>query len=174
MTYRSRYPAKAMKRPANNDDELRLMTREDGMQDLPEAPVAKGYVQSHQLPDSAENAVRDRHLWVITPESLPYALEGCPWGTRLQSGLIKHSNLTGGQSANSGGELWFIDERTMVINANSGRYGAETPEELDEIVDGLLHCGYRVASMGFDIDNPKRPNSVLIGKPEWREPQKPS
>lgn len=165
--YRARYAVKAMKRPPSNTDELRQMTDVDGMRELSEAP-AISFEKCSQLPNSAENAERGRHLWTIDIASIPFALEACAWGAKLQSGLIKHSNLSGGRDCHSGGEVWFVDDTTIVVNANSGRYGADTPEEFSEIVSAFVECGYRVASMGFDIDNPKIPNSVLIGEPQWQ------
>jgi hypothetical protein len=83
---------------------------------------------------------------------------------------IKHSNLTGGDDAHSGGEIWFINDDRIAVNAQSGRYGAESDREFKMIVDALRHSGYHVASMGFDLDNPSIPNTVFVGEPEWESP----
>lgn len=167
--YCARYPLKAMSRAPLNADETRQMTPEDEMRELSEAPVGAGlFVQSSHLPDSTLNAERDRHLWVIGESTVPYALESCAWGAKLETGRIKHSNLTGGNPAHSAGEAWFMDSSSIVLNANSGRYGSKSVEEFEHIVYCFLECGYRVASMGFDIENPTRPNAVLVGSPEWR------
>jgi hypothetical protein len=158
-----------MQRPANNADETRQMSLSDGMQHLQESPASVTTIATCvQLPTSAEAANSGRHLWVISDVEVPFALESCAWGAKLQTGRIKHSNLTGGGNAHTGGEIWFVDGTKIVVNANSGRYGAASANEFDEVVAGFKNCGYKVASMGFDIDNPTKPNSVLIGNPEWQ------
>jgi hypothetical protein len=160
-----------MKRKPANSDELKQMTSADGMMDLPAAPADSGQLQVvTQLPDTESAAANARYLWVVRSDDLPLALEECSWGKSLESGTIKHSNLTGGAPAHSGGEIWFCDERTIIVNADSGRYGADSPQELEDFVAALRDCGYRVASMGFDIENRTKPNSVLIGDPVWLEP----
>jgi hypothetical protein len=170
-TYRAMYPTRAMRIPAKNADELIQMQTADGRKDLPEAPLDKRtLIGSAGLPNSRGNAPQARHLWVIESAAVPYALEACAWGAGLESGVIKHSNLTGGGVAHSGGEIWFVDERSIIVNANSGRYGAQSEKEFELVVAAFLDCGYNVASMGFDIDNPTMPNSILIGEPEWRKP----
>jgi hypothetical protein len=78
--------------------------------------------------------------------------------------------LTGGDAAHSGGEIWFITDDRIAINASSGRYGAESDSEFKIIVDALRRSGYHVASMGFDLDNTTIPNTVFVGEPEWESP----
>jgi hypothetical protein len=88
----------------------------------------------------------------------------------LESGNIKHSNLTGGDPAHSGGEIWFICDDRIAINAASGRYGAKSEIEFRFIVDALRRSGYQVASMGFDLDNPEEANRVFADEPKWEPP----
>jgi hypothetical protein len=170
-TYRSNFAVKPMKRAEDNPDEIRQMTLTDGMNELPEAqaPVSL-FVRHASVPNSFANASEARHLWVIRSEDFPVALEICSWGKTLQSGKIKHSNLTGGSPAHSGGEVWFIDDNKVAVNAASGRYGADSDNEFGQIVDALRHSGYRVASMGFDLDNKSVANRIFAGDPIWQDP----
>lgn len=171
-TYRAQYPVKPMRQVEDtNLDQFRRMTIEQGMHECPEAPADSTRFPRHpSLPNDGGNAKVGRHLWVIRGDDFPVALEYCDWGKTLQSERIKHSNLTGGDPAHSGGELWFIDQDRIIVNANSGRYGAESAAEFDLIVDALRAAGFHVASTGFDSDNPAIPNAVIIGAPEWRPP----
>jgi hypothetical protein len=169
--YREQYPAKAMQRAADNSDQLKLMKNEDGMYDLPSPPAQSAkFPQIAVVPKTREAAPAGRHLWVIRPGDVPLALEACEWGKKLQSGCIKHSNLTGGADAHSGGELWFTGDNHIAINAASGRYGAQSEEEFELIVEALRRSGYHVASTGFDVDNQSVPNRVFAGEPDWQEP----
>jgi hypothetical protein len=168
--YRAQYPVKPMQRAEDNAEQLRQMLATDGMHDLPSPPAqAAQFPQIESVPRTRPDAPTGRHLWVIRPTDMPAALEACAWGQTLESGCIKHSNLTGGEDAHSGGEMWFSKDDHVAINAASGRYGAQSEEEFDLIVDALRRAGYYVASTGFDIDN-HVPNRIFVGDPEWQEP----
>lgn len=175
-TFVAKYPPKPMRIEKTNKDEIRQMASSDGLQILPEAPAdvtVTARINIEQLPQSEDDWAKNRHLWVVEGAgNVPFALEVCAWGVALESEKLKHSNLTGGGPACTGGEIWFVDKDSLVINANSGRYGAETETELNDAAEGFARCGYRVASMGFDIDNKRKPNSILIGPPRWIEPSK--
>jgi hypothetical protein len=159
-TYRKKYPAKPMLRRPNNNDELVRMPQDQGVYELPPPPTTHSqFPRASSLPRSEETAPEARHLWVIRTADVPVALEACAWGKTLQSKCIKHSNLTGGDDAHSGGEIWFINDDRIAINAQSGRYGAESDGEFNLIVAALRRSGYHVASMGFDLDN-----TTLVGR----------
>jgi len=168
--FRAQFPAKAMKIAPRHSDEMIRMVPGDGMVSLPSAADPAVTIASSPLPNSEPAADAGRNLWVVSPADFPMAQEKCSWGRRLSGKKIKHSNLTGGDDAHSGGEIWFVDRDRVVVNSNSGRYGADSIEEFDAVVLALRKCGYYVASMGFDLDNPRAPNSVLIGDPEWLHP----
>ena len=170
--FRRCYKPRSMRIAPANQDELRQMTYEDGMLDLESATGER--LQAVEcvtsLPNDKESAKRGRFLWVVRPDDAPTALETCTWGHQLENRIIKHSNLTGGAMAHSAGELWVVEDDGLLVNAASGRYGAESREELNAFVEALRGLGFRVASMGFDIDNPRRPNTLLLGAAEWLNP----
>jgi hypothetical protein len=102
------------------------------------------------------------HLWVFTASDRPYILEVAKVAPELESGRVKHSNLTGGGSAACGGELWVdpADDFHLYLNGCSGRYGPTSPEQLKDAVSVLLDVGFRVTSFGWDVDA-GRPAMVL-------------
>lgn len=170
-SYREEYSVKPMQRSTNNADELILMLPANGMYELPSPPAkAEEFPQVRPLPATRTDAPIGRHLWVIRPTDMPVALEACDWGKSLASKRITHSNLTGGLDAHSGGEMWFVNEDRIGINAASGRYGANSEREFDQIVDALRRSGYHVAPAGFDLDNKTVPNRAFPGDPDWRGP----
>lgn len=168
--FRQKYPLRPMRKIAANDDELRQMGYSDGIINLEEGPDATEYACTiSESPTTEEEASHNRYLWVVRNNDVPCALEGCKWGQSLANKKIKHSNLTGGGPAHSGGELWVVEGKGLIINADSGRYGALTESELDDFIDELRKIGFCVASMGFDVDNPSIPNRVQVGPAQWRD-----
>src|SRR5579871_3169798 len=132
-----------------NTDETRQMTEEEGLETW-----IDGTTKSSGVPDSpplleAKDCV-DQSLWVIRQDDVVHAKENCAFGKGLASGVIKHTNLTGGAKAYSGGELLFLDPHTMVVNGRSGRYGPRTKAELSAAAQAFADSGYRVWYMGWD------------------------
>lgn len=146
--FMQKYPPAPPRRSPANEDELRLLGPRDGVLDLDRAPAAtpvKG------RPDE----IAARHLWVIWGEGLPYLHELAPQVQRpLESGVAKHTNLTGGAPASSGGELWVdpLDDSKLYVNGASGRYGPRTPQQLEDAVALMRGLGFSVQSFGWDYD----------------------
>jgi hypothetical protein len=94
------------------------------------------------------------HLWVFGEQSIPYILEHAPVAETLDSRRVKHTNLTGGQRASCAGELWIdpTDDDKLYVNGCSGRYGPQTPAQLDAAVEVFEQLGYQVESFGWDHD----------------------
>lgn len=161
-----------MQRQPANDDELKQMVTKDGMLDLEafSLPRLEELVAVAEPPCLREQAPVGRFLWVVRSGDAPFALEKCRWSSELETKMIKHSNLTGGAPAHSGGELWVVHHQGVLVNANSGRYGANTAMELSAFVEALRGLGFQVASMGFDLDNPSIPNAVQVGPVSWLAP----
>jgi hypothetical protein len=153
-----------------NDDEKRQMTEEDGLLFWKDGPVA----YDADAPESApagpamtEAMLEGRYLWAVMEEAVPYALEKSAFGSSLLSGVIKHSNLTGGQPAYSAGEILLLSESELIVNGCSGRYGPRTYEEMEEVALAFHQSGYRVWTMGFDKEA-NRPFPFIGGPlPQW-------
>lgn len=82
-----------------------------------------------------------RYLWIITERGLHIILEQTP-NPDSARGIVCHSNLTGGQSALQGGELWFGTDNKIYINYRSGRYGAESEEQQAGVIEYFKYVGY--------------------------------
>jgi hypothetical protein len=100
------------------------------------------------VPDDLDQA--DRRLWVVRDADVVHADELCGWGQALETGKIKHSNLTGGAPAYSGGELIALNDNTIVLNGCSGRYGPQSAAEMQRVAEAFTKSGYYVWSCGFD------------------------
>jgi hypothetical protein len=90
---------------------------------------------------------------VINDKGLPFVKEIKI--DRLNSNLPKHTNLTGGQPAYVGGELWFGTEEALFVSGGSRRYQPIDPAQLDEAVRVFCAFGYTVTSLGWDDDRDK-------------------
>jgi hypothetical protein len=138
-----------------NSDECRLLTPDEGVLDFVPPPVM--YINVGLFPTTIVSK-ENTYIWVIMPEGLPYILEEAPVKDVLESRRVTHTNLSGGNDAHCGGELWFRDGESFVLSGGSGRYPPRNRVELDSIVKAFRTYGYRVASLGWDdeIDGPVR------------------
>ena len=87
-----------------------------------------------------------RYLWVIDTEGKLYIiLESTP-NSVAERKCVCHSNMTGGKAALQGGELWFLNPNSIVMNFRSGRYGAETIEHEEAVIEYWESLGFTVKS----------------------------
>jgi hypothetical protein len=84
-----------------------------------------------------------RYLWIINEEGLHIIYEHT---ANLEAGrkIVCHSNITKGEIALQGGELWFLGGNEIIINYKSGRYGAETIAHEKAVVEYFELLGYKV------------------------------
>ena len=66
------------------------------------------------MPPGAIGQGSKRYLWVIDRSGIPYIIEQ-PLPD-IDNGLPKHTNLTGGEGAYLGGELWFTDNSSLFLS----------------------------------------------------------
>jgi hypothetical protein len=151
------YPARPPRIEPFNEDELRKLNESDGVRGLGTAPAENALANIPRMKGDT-----GCHLWVFGEAAIPYVLERVQVSRPLQSGKIKHTNLTGGSDACCGGELWFETEnaKRLYVNGCSGRYGPTTPQQLDDTVEVFRQLGYDVISFGWDQDA-GRPHMVL-------------
>lgn len=147
-----------------NEDQVKAMTAADGLLQWADGEGASASAPAAPLLDASH--VERAHLWVVRREDVVHAAERCEFGKTLESGVIKHTNLTGGDAAYSGGELVFLDATTVVVNGCSGRYGPRTRAELELAVHAFAESGYGVWSMGFD-EEADRPAPFIGVRPAW-------
>jgi hypothetical protein len=95
-----------------NADETKLMTKEDGLREWTDGNAEASTALPCPAPLIESSDFAGRSLWVIRIADVVHATENCPFGKSLASGVIKHTNLTGGAEAYSGGELILLNQST--------------------------------------------------------------
>lgn len=107
-------------------------------------------------PESRQDSREGCHLWVIDERGVPYVLEQ-PMA-ECGGALPKHTNLTGGNTAWIGGEVWFENPSSLYVSGGSGRYPPESAEQLEAAVDVFRAHSYTVRSLGWDDEtgSPRR------------------
>ncbi|MGP0173937.1 hypothetical protein ACSVIJ_18955 [Pseudomonas sp. NCHU5208] len=164
--FREIYPLREPKAECiKNEDELVLLPPNErlGLLQFPEDASDDVIISSVPRSHSERGQL---YLWVVAANDVPFALESAPFGQGLETGKIKHTNLTGGESAHCGGELWFLAEGRLLLSASSGRYGPKSEQEMTDVALAFKNEGFEVASLGFDVET-GYPCTVLVGEPKW-------
>ena len=129
--------------------ELVKLNEQHGLKQLQPSPVSN--VQFGAPPTLKGERGSNRYLWVIDLRGIPYIVE------RPLSDLgdfdPKHTNLTGGEDAYLGGELWFSDNTHLFVSGGSGRYPPIDANQLRDAVRVFKSYRYRVTSLGWDFKN---------------------
>jgi len=84
-----------------------------------------------------------KYLWTIANRGVNIALEKTKW--KIPRGTVVHSNLS--SKARIGGEVWFKNKNTVVINSHSGRFGDRagiTKKQWKATVKYWESMGYKV------------------------------
>lgn len=151
--FASKYPADGPFIAPANQDQVRQLGQADGVVTLMAAPFPDP-VQS--TPGQADG----RNLWVFTPADVLAVLETAPAvNPPLESGVAKHTNLTGGTPACCGGELWVdnVTAAKLWVNGKSGRYWRRSHpngrSKLEDAVRVFESLGFEVVSAGWDEDS---------------------
>lgn len=86
-----------------------------------------------------------KYLWVINKEAeLLILLEVTENKDNEIRGHICHSNLTKGEEAYQGGELWFMENGEVYITFSSGRYHAFNKLQEEGVLEYFKYKGYDV------------------------------
>jgi hypothetical protein len=160
-TYSSRLPDLSR---VQNQDELRLLTESDDVREMEFSPAVD--FETGIPPQERSDDGLNKYLWVVRAQNVPRILESGPAGRSLTRGRVAHTNLTAGEAAYCGGELWFRDTRSFWMSGGSGRYPPRSSDELEFMVKLLTGCGYSVCSFGWDqeVNGPAR---FLRGEGSW-------
>lgn len=89
------------------------------------------------------------YLWTIDERGINIGLEQTPFPTSRRN--IVHSNIS--KEAYIAGELWFISESEIIINAGSGRFGygsGATLEQWNTAIEFWQTLGYKVNAVPFN------------------------
>ena len=142
--FRARHPMRPCARPIEPGEDTQL-EEGDGLFELlgpPASGVARG-----SPPRTRSDAVAT-YLWVLDATGIRVIIEA-PTRT-LDGARPKHSNLTAGNPAYVGGEIWFASEGKLYISGGSGRYPPIDGSQLEEVATILRTAGYEVVCLGWD------------------------
>lgn len=147
-----------------NADELTRLSSDDGVLELSDAPAQR--FESGSPPVGRFGNGQKKYLWVVATRGCPSILEEGPAAAGLSRGAVSHSNLTGGDEAHAGGELWFNDDSSIWLSGGSSRYVPRDERELEHVANCFRAAGYLVASFGWDqeVAGPVR---FLRGEAQW-------
>jgi hypothetical protein len=117
------------------------MTPSQGLQSRQE-----GFFQG--VVEGAHGDVATKYLWTIDDRGINIGLESTPFPTAR--GNIVHTNIS--SRASIGGEAWFGSDRTVTINAGSGRFGDNagvTQTQWNAAVEYWESLGYSVNAIPY-------------------------
>ena len=101
-------------------------------------------------PTNAEILKNNKYLWVIDKDGLKIVRENQDYLAAIERRQPSHTNLTGGGDAYSAGEVWFLGNGKVRLNAASRAYGQGhdtmplTALEYQLSVDVWAEIGYSV------------------------------
>lgn len=155
-----RYPCRSYERSNGDYPSVQLapVGPADGLlflNTVPETPPTGTPRRTHD--ENGENC----HLWVIDERGRPCVSEA-PLA-RLGSGNLHHTNLTGGQDASIGGEVWFDEMPRVYLSGSSGRYPPRDREHLEHAEQLFRSVGFEVLSLGWDQEHDK-PQRLWLGQ----------
>jgi hypothetical protein len=87
-----------------------------------------------------------KYLWIIDQKGLRVILERTSNPDAVR-GYVCHTNITGGGKALQGGELWFDFSGTIYLNYKSGRYGANSEEHREAVLEYFQRLGFTVVQL---------------------------
>jgi hypothetical protein len=163
--YRSRYEARDPDlKNQRFDDETQNVRPNSDVISLRVAPAAE--ILTGAPPTEPRSAGEKMHVWLVLPDDVVYSEEMGASGMATERKRLSHTNLSGGEKAHCGGELWFRDESSIWITGGSSRYAPRTQEELELVARSFVDSGYSVCSCGWDegIAGPAR---FFRGSEQW-------
>ena len=134
---------------------------------LGNAPCAFANVSSNPKDYNITTTEKKIFLWVMTSENIVYLEEYTEAAQNFNAGKVKHTNLTGGAPACSGGEMWFCSPKALYVSGCSGRYGPSTEEELFEGAAVFKRKCYKTCCLGWDADRDAPAQMYREGVARW-------
>lgn len=141
-------------------DDTDLIPEKDGKIEMTIPP--QNHVVWDSPPTKRFEKEETKYLWVINGSSVPLVLEHCERGKTLGKKRACHANLTGGEDAYCGGEIWFQSSKEIYINGGSGRYPVKCIEQLEQVTQSFCNAGFNAFHMGWD-ENAGEPQRYYRG-----------
>lgn len=166
--YREKYPAREPNLDnKKNDDELVELDCYCFWGDGKEFSEYSNLSVSIEEVEGKRIPIVNTLLWVVTPTDVRCAHERSALAERECSRkYLSHTNLTGGNSAHSGGQMAFVKNEedvaiyAIILDGGSSRYMPRNAQELHEIASSFSKTGYDVLNMGWN-DEEGRPEYVF-------------
>lgn len=156
----------------NTPSQLERLNLQTGLMILDVPPAVDVFFTDPPTYEKAHSNVA-LYLWVICPDipGVLIANEKAPRAINPDRTRVCHTNLTGGADASGGGEMWFQDANTLLLNGCSGRYRLRCKGALDEAARVFARYGYKVGHMGMSKGTGKprkcaRPKDISWFLPE--------
>ena len=143
--FKKKYPLQSPQKHCECHELIRLGC-EDGLRLLGAAPadcVLFGIPRTSRC-ESGENC----YLWVVSEHGIPYIIELRI--SNLGDKKPKHTNLTGGEKAYIGGEIWFENASKFYLSGSSGRYPAYSETQWYDVILMFETLGYEVVPFKWD------------------------
>ena len=107
----------------NTPSQLEQLTEIHGVYIINNAPATWATLTDPPTFENAKNG-NSLYLWIITdtPPTVYCIKEHEERALTEERNRACHTNLTGGQPACAGGEMWFSSPNTIYLNGCSGRY----------------------------------------------------
>lgn len=156
-----REPQLQLRHPSERD----AMTLADGVVELIDGPGSAATAPRTLKPLDPVAADGAARVWAVRADDVVHAPKHCAFGRARPAGEVKHTNLTAGGIAFTAGELIFVDDATIVVNGDSGRYGTRNATEMQDVAIAFKQSGYTVYSMGYDLDANEPIKFSFVGAP---------
>lgn len=90
---------------------------------------------------------------IVMPVDVYATFEYCSTGLSTESKRLVHTNLSGGEKAYSGGELWYNNANKIWVTGGAGRYPPRNENEFNEIVvEDVEPTAEWCATEGYTLD----------------------
>jgi hypothetical protein len=107
---------------------------------LPEYPSEKKYVTEDIIPKIIKYDIDKSkkksccYLWVLNEQGIKILWEGVENLQDVEDYSVKHTNISGGDTAFHGGELFVHENKKIYINNKSDRYGDSETEQWNAVI----------------------------------------
>lgn len=151
--------------------QLEQLTETHGVYPVNDAPASWAIITDPPTFEKAKNN-KSLYLWIITdtPPEVRCIKEQDSRAVTEKRNCAHHTNLTGGQPACAGGEMWFASPSTIYLNGISGRYPVQDEVQLQEAASVFTRKGYTVGSLGFSKSTGMPRRAVRSKEIKWFSP----
>jgi len=118
--------------------------------------IPREYIGKYDGDDKGIPSMESKYLWALDKDGLKVVREDTKFKPAIKRKTVSHTNLTGGGNAYSAGEVWFINDNTVYLNAGSAAYGENhkpnpiSNYEYKKAIEAWELAGYKVIKVPID------------------------